>query len=320
LLLPLVSALFLSTAVEFLQLTDFPRMSSVFDVACNVTGAAIGIAAARAYTDSLLRVAVRTENRLPQAPSPCLMLLGLWLAYQVFPLFPSISFYVIRTKVRILFSQPSFSLSEAAVAAVEWLFVAAILRMSFPATSSRRLSAALLLLLPSRFLLLGRSMSLSEFTGAVAGCIVWWLWIERATHAAVVLAGLMVVALIHIELSPYRFSATPRAFSWIPFAGFIETGPDWGAVVFLRKSFWYGGAIWSLRQAGAGYFKPALGISLLLAVLEWVQRYLPGRTPEITDPVLAIVLALFLYLFQQYSESVSTAVRKRKLLDPSPAG
>jgi len=32
-----------------------------------------------------------------------------------------------------------------------------------------------------------------------------------------------------------------------------------------------------------------------LAVLEAVQRYLPGRTPEITEPVLTLLMALALY-------------------------
>jgi hypothetical protein len=115
----------------------------------------------------------------------------------------------------------------------------------------------------------------------------------------------MVAALILLELLPFRFSATPQPFSWIPLAGFIETGPDWGAVMFLKKSFWYGAAIWTLREAGAGYLRSAIGVTLLLAALEWLQRYLPGRTPEISDSILAILLAFLLYSFQQLSRSFS---------------
>src|SRR5262249_25900898 len=88
-LLPLVFGLALSTGIEFLQLMDFSRTSSVLDVASNLAGTAIGVAAARAYTAPLLDIAARTQQRLAPAPKPSLVLLCLWVGYQVFPLFPS---------------------------------------------------------------------------------------------------------------------------------------------------------------------------------------------------------------------------------------
>ena len=136
-------------------------------------------------------------------------------------------------------------------------------------------------------------------------CAVWRYWLSLAPRAPLVLAALMLAALILLELAPFRFSAVPQPFSWIPLAGFIETGPDWGAVVFLKKSFWYGAAVWALAEAGAGHLWSALGVSILLGTLEWAQRYLPGRTPEITEPVLALLVALLLYLFQQRSRSIA---------------
>ena len=311
--LPLLFALFLSTTIEFLQLMDYTRTSSVYDVACNVAGTAVGIAAARANAARLLRLAARTQHHLAPASSPPLMLLCLWLGYQLFPLFPSIGLFVVHAKLRTFLTQSPFSLSEAALAAIEWLVIADILKKLLPDVTARRCLAALLLLLPARFFLLGRNVTPGELAGAVTGCIVWWYWLARVPRSALILACLTVGAIVHLELSPYRFSATPQAFSWIPLAGFIETGPDWGAVVFLKKSFWYGAAIWTLREAGSGYFKPAAGISLLLAVFEWLQRYLPGRTPEITDPLLAILLALFLYLFQQHSQANSRYIDRGRL-------
>jgi VanZ family protein len=303
-LLPVLFGLLLSTSIEILQLMDFPRTSSVLDVACNLAGTVGGIVAARAYSTPLLRIAARTQLRLAPTPSPPLLILCLWLGYQLFPLFPSIGLFAIRVKLRAFFTQWSFA--GAAIAVLEWLVIAEILKTLLPGTTSRRYLAVLLLLLPARFFVLGRNLTSPELIGAVAACILWWYWLSNERYAAVILACSMVAAIVHLEVSPYHFSATPQPFSWIPFAAFIETGPDFGAVVFLRKSFWYGAAVWTLREAGAGYLKPTLGIALLLSALEWLQRYLPGRTPEITDPLLAILLALFLHFFQQYSESRSS--------------
>jgi VanZ family protein len=302
LFLPLVFGLLLSTSVEFLQLMDYPRVSSAFDVACNLIGTAVGLGAARAYTTVLLRIAARAQLHLAPPASPLLLLLCLWLGYQVFPLLPSISLFAIRTKLRLFVTPSSFSYAEAALAVIEWMVIAEILKRLVPAAALNRYLAVFLLLLPARILLLGRNVTLSEVFGAVAACILWPYWLSRQSRAHIILASLMVVAILHLELSPYHFTATPSAFSWIPLAGFIETGPDMGAIIFLRKTFWYGATIWTLREADAGYLKPAVGVALLLSVLEWLQRHLPGRTPEITDPLLALLLALFLHLFQQHSD------------------
>ncbi len=297
LLLPPALALLLSTSIEFLQLMDYTRMSSVFDVVCNVAGATIGTLLAYAYRHPLLRITRRTPAPAPRAP---MMLLILWLGYQLFPLFPSIGFYWLRRKTGE-FAHAHFSPAELALACIEWLVLASILKKLLPDATARRCLALFLLLLPARFALLGRNLTPSELAGALLGCAIWWLWINRSPRADLILAFLMVATVVHLELSPYRFSTVPQRFSWIPLAGFIETGPDYGAVVFLRKCFWYGAAIWTGREITTGYLKPALTISLLLGALEWLQRYLPGRTPELTDPLLALLLALFLHLAEQCS-------------------
>ena len=36
-------------------------------------------------------------------------------------------------------------------------------------------------------------------------------------------------------------------------------------------------------------------VALVLAAIEAAQRYLPGRTPEVTDPIMAILLGLGLW-------------------------
>lgn len=129
LLAPLFMACFLSTTVEVLQLMDFTRTSSVFDVACNVTGAALGIAAGRVYAAPLFHIVARTERALSPAPAaPPLLLLCLWLGYQLFPLFPSIGLFAIRAKWKIFYTQSLFSVSETVLTIVEWLALAAVLQ------------------------------------------------------------------------------------------------------------------------------------------------------------------------------------------------
>jgi VanZ family protein len=301
LLLPLLLAALLSTTIEFLQLMDYTRTSSVYDVVCNATGAAIGIAAAHRHGFSLFSV-IRSQHTFTPTPGPAILVFYVWIAYQLFPLFPSIGLFAMRAKLAAFFSQP-FSLSVAFLGLVEWLVLAAILHKILSATATPRWLLLFLLLLPARLFLLGRTLVPAELTGALLACGIWLYWLNRSPRSIFILSVLMAGALLVQELAPFRFSSTPQPFSWMPLAGFIETGPDWGAVVFLKKSFWYGAAVWLFAEAGAGYLWSTVGVALLLGFLEWVQCYLPGRTPEITDPVLAILLALPLYLFQQTSRS-----------------
>ena len=58
----------------------------------------------------------------------------------------------------------------------------------------------------------------------------------------------------------------------------------------LRKAFDYGAMVWLPGNAGLSYLRVGIGVATVLAILEWIQRYLPGRTPEITDAVLTLLL------------------------------
>jgi hypothetical protein len=104
-------------------------------------------------------------------------------------------------------------------------------------------------------------------------------------------AGLIVSLLILRGLAPYHWSSVANPFSWIPFSGFLETDREGGVLIFLRKCFWYGSAIWLLRAAGWPLKRAAVVVALLLGAIEVIQIHLPGRVAEITDPLLALILA-----------------------------
>ena len=97
------------------------------------------------------------------------------------------------------------------------------------------------------------------------------------------------------ELEPLRFLASAQRFSWIPFAASLEAERQPAAVVLLGKAFYYGAGVWLGHARGWSYARAALAMAAALAVLEWTQRYLPGRSPEITDAFLALLMGLILW-------------------------
>jgi VanZ family protein len=106
---------------------------------------------------------------------------------------------------------------------------------------------------------------------------------------------LLAFATVLRELSPFHFAATPHPFSWIPFAATFDSERQSATVILLRKAFEYGALVWLFRSRGISYARAAAAVAGSLAVLEAVQTYLPGRTPETTDSVVALLMALALW-------------------------
>ena len=126
------------------------------------------------------------------------------------------------------------------------------------------------------------------------------------------MGGLIVSLLIVRGLVPYHWSRIANPFSWVPFGGFLRAEWDFGLLTLLQKSFWYGSAVWLLRAAGWRLARAAIAVAVLLGVIEVIQIHLPGRVAEITDPVLALILAMTLGLLDR-SESVRSNLSSTKV-------
>jgi VanZ family protein len=296
-LAPLALALALSASIEMLQLFDDSRMCAASDVASNVAGAAVGIAAGALYRVKLQRFLAAQGAASLLRPSGALLLLSCWLGYQVFPLFPVWGRTNLVNRLAALRAAFAVSPVDTLVVFAEWLAVACLLE-SIRKTKTGGLLALLLLLVPARLILVSRTLAWADIVGAAAAYAVWLclprLWVRRA--APVLLTG----ALILSELSPFHFAAghAPRAFNWVPFRGLFRT--DWqdGFVVLFRKSFWYGSVLWLWRASGRNLAWTTAVAAAALFLLERVQVYLPGRTPEITDAVLAVLMGVLLWLLR----------------------
>ncbi len=301
-LVRLLAAIFLgtvlSTCIELVQLMDTTRTSSTFDVACNAAGTALGALIGGFYARPVSNLLERAGHGLRNAPSAAVLLCA-WLLYQLFPLIPSLSFFAIREQLTLLYSRPAFAPMQALFAWIEWLAIAAITERIFGPRHIRGLMFALLLLLPAKMIFFRRTPGLAEFSGAILAWIVWNHWLRRTPRASVILSWLIVAGLVLQDLAPYRLTHVPQPFSWMPFGGFLESGPEWGGIMLFRKSFWYGSAVWSFHQAGYTFFRTGIAVAVLLGCLEYAQRFLPGRTPEISDAVLALLLTVLMSLLEQ---------------------
>jgi hypothetical protein len=105
----------------------------------------------------------------------------------------------------------------------------------------------------------------------------------------------LAITLLARELAPYHLASAPASFHFIPMEAVLSADWFFAVLIITHKAFVYAAVIYLLGAPNA--LVPAImAVTACLAVLEWFQRYLPGRVPEITDPLLALVLGVALVL------------------------
>ncbi len=159
----------------------------------------------------------------------------------------------------------------------------------------RRVLPLMMLVLPLRFLIVGRTAGWPELIGAACAWLLWTEWLDRYPHRAVLLAWAAGAMLLLRGLVPFHWQSAATPFSWSPFIAFMDSGLMSGTI-FFNKTFLYGTAIRLFADAGRPYSIAAIGVAGVLGAIEVLQMHLPGRTPEITDPLYALILGVVLKL------------------------
>lgn len=278
----------LSFAVEFAQVFDRGRTPSVIDWIANGAGTALGALFAEINRETFERLLSRRAGRGASAPGAAL-LAALWVLHQLYPLFPNLSRSGVTGRIRLLLGSPC-SIAGVAAEAAWWLGAAALVRAVFP-KRARFAFAALLLLIPARLLVAGRGPAPADVLGAAAAALVVFA-IPRAASPWPAAAAMLGALLIR-GLAPYSFEAA-HGFSWLPFAATLES--DWGSAahILLRKAYEYGAPVWMLAEAGVPWAGATAAAAALTGAVEIAQIWLPGRSAEVTDPLLALAMAFVL--------------------------
>jgi hypothetical protein len=86
------------------------------------------------------------------------------------------------------------------------------------------------------------------------------------------------------------------AFGLIPFRSAIVASRETVTSVMLLKTFNYGALIWLMMRTGYSWLAAAVFGTALILFLRIAQVYLPGRSAEITDAVMVVILAAMMKL------------------------
>lgn len=277
----------LSLSMELLQIYDIRRDSSLSDVLANLAGGCLGALFAPAVRARI----GRTRRHMGRHQATAMLVCGCWFTYQLYPFFPVASRTRLRGAILSLLHPGPVSVAEVWVLAAGWFVAALALEGVFGRLPWPWL-ATTMVCLPVRVFIAGRTPGWTDLFAAALG-VCLWIVIPRAWRHS---SGLWIAlsAIVTRELEPFHLVAPAARFSWIPFAPSLDADREAAALILFGKVFYYGGAIWLGKIYGWTYVKAGLLVAGMLLILEWTQRHLPGRSPEISEVVIALLVAAVL--------------------------
>lgn len=286
-----VGGIVLAWGLQYLQFWFPSRDPSACDAWFNTAGILLGLA-----LGSKTRSLIHAHGQQLALASPlwpvASVLLLLWLAYRWFPLVPTLDVDNLRHALKPLLLRPTWEGGRVLHDTAAWLFWFLLVRHSpwhgMPARVSGVCAVAVLLIEP----IFWRSFVTVSNVAGLALALALRPWFTRGAAAVPRVLWILLASILVSGLTPWPGAGAPRPFIWIPFAGLLNGNMLGNTAALLEKCYLYGGVVLLLGQLGLRL--PFAGMLLATGLwgIEWLQRWSPGRTPELTDPLLALLLGV----------------------------
>ena len=286
----LLLGLLLALALQVAQLWVPSRVPELNDVLANAAGMLLGVLAGwigrRFFPAATLH--------LPQALAPAMLML-LWLGYQWFPLVPTLDLQNSINALKPLLRAPQVDVARALHTALAWLAFFKLWDIAAgKGTPTLAMAATALAILGAKLFIAGAGISPANAIGLgiALACLPW----RQHGMALPVLIVAIFISLLASGLAPYEPLSQAQAFHWIPFTGMLEGSMGANLLNLIEKSFIYGALIVLISGKSGHPLMAATMVAVVLGMVEAAQLFLPGRTAESTDPVLALILGLAIRL------------------------
>ena len=281
--------------IQYFQFWFPGRHPSGLDALLNLIGLFIGLGLGRIALALLARWSPKNLQK-PQLLAVASALMLLWVAYRWFPLVPTLDLQNVKNGLKPLLNWENAGAVDVLRSLAGWLV---FLRLSRYSTMQRvgyfGMAAISLAVLAAQPIFASNQIRPSHLAGCVLAVLIFPLF-KRGKASMVVLTALLATSIALSALSPGKGQAV-QDLSWIPFSGFLQGSLITNIASLIEKCFLYGSLLFFLRYLGLSIIKACLLVAPALFALEWIQQTIPGRTPEITDPLLALLLAGALYGF-----------------------
>lgn len=305
----------LSVCMELTQLYDAGRVTSMGDVYANTIGAATGALASALLGASMRWPFMRELGGNPEAS----LLLTMFLGYRLYPYVPVIDMHKYLRAVHGLLQQPIPPAFDLTRFVVTWLFIAVLIESLYGFRRWLLLFPMLVsVVFAGRIVIVGLSLTSADAAGAALAFILWAGFLHWLPGRRVVLACGFAGLIVALRLEPFRFGPVPaRGFDWVPFWGLMHGSTNVAVQAFFEKFYQYGGLIWLLARSGMS-IAGATGLTAgLLFATSYAEIYLPGRSGEMTDAMIAVTIGIAFHLLRDVGLAGSARGRVDYWLSPT---
>ncbi len=295
------SALLLAQGVQVGQLFLPGRLASGTDTCLNMIGTLCGVLIARylgakSWQDQL--------NSLERITLPDILALSL-IAVNFAPFIPAIDLQLVKDHVKSILDPSGFSIFWTFQVTVLWLVTFYwLVRGRQTVFRPRYFLLLVLACLAIRLFILGNFISINDCLGSLLAILVWHTAADKLR--APLLGLLLLLVALGIGLYPFEWRDQPGSFSWVPFSGALSSNMVINVQSMLKKCLLYGCVVYLLSESGIRLRISALYVAVVLFLSEQLQVYLISSTPEITDPLMALLSAWMLYEYSRISKPNTT--------------
>jgi len=288
-----------SLGVEIAQYFMTMRNTSIYDLALNSISVLIGAVAGCANWHRLIAGGTVHGVR-PRSIFPLLMIAA-WAAYRLFPYLPTIDFLHVKDAIKPLLAftplPPADVLRHSGMVLGLALLLQAVLP---PAQANLALIVMALGVIAAKPFIIMKVISPVEVVGTVAALAFWLAALGRANSRTIIVAFILAATLALQGLAPFELRTEPANFSFVPFGGFEQGSMEVNIQSFFVKIFLYGTLLWLIVQMGGSISLSLTLVVIFLTAIEFTQRYIVGRNPDITDPLLALMMGGVLLALERH--------------------
>jgi VanZ family protein len=280
----------LSFTVEVVQYYDTGRDTEATDLYANTLGTAIGAGIGWFFGQDFRFPLLReiSANRVPA------LLLTAWLGYRLYPYVPTIDLHKYWGALKPVFLYPQLTPDSLFRHVAVWLSICVMIeKIAGDRRAGGLIGRFAAFLIFSCVLVISTRVTLAQIAGIVVAFSIWRIlptWRARV----VIAAATMGVYVLVFRLDPFVFSEGSGHYSWMPFLSFMQGSIDIDVQSFFEKFFLYGGLIWLLAEAGMATRLATLLVAVLVLGASFVEVFIPGRSAEITDAILALATGEFI--------------------------
>ena len=295
--LAIITGVLLSISMELTQYYVRGRVTAADDVYANVIGTALG-AVVGGITHGNFRWPLLREITSNRVPS---LLLAVWLGYRLFPYVPTIDLHKYWNALKPIVLYPSLTGYDLFRYTATWLTLGALIEaIAGPKRVWLLFPLFIGSVLVAKVVIVDKTLSAAEIVGAGLALAAWLtLAVSVGARFRVTFVALLFSASVIAErLAPFEFTARARQFGWVPFLSFMYGSLEVGIMSFFEKTFLYGSLIWLLGETGLRLGTSAVLVAMMLFTTSWVETWLPDRSAEITDALMALLIGAIIALMQ----------------------